>query len=157
MQDTPRRGSGPCEDVLEEEGLIDEDGDGDIDQDDELIDAQEALDGEITDGEFTDGEFTDADDFDDDGDLDDGVSANADENGAEASTPGAVARSGGDPDQLEPLTSTPDNVVDEIPTSGPLPNTGGLPVATGTVVAMVLFGGGLLAVRLVMIWRARRS
>ena len=68
-----------------------------------------------------------------------------------------MARAGGDPDELSPETSVPADVVDEIPTSGPLPNTGGLPVATGTVVAMVLFGGGLLAVRLVMIWRARRS
>jgi hypothetical protein len=68
-----------------------------------------------------------------------------------------VARAGGDPDEQEPLTSTPGDVVDEIPTSGPLPNTGGLPVATGTVLALVLFGGGLLVVRLVMIWRARRA
>ncbi len=49
------------------------------------------------------------------------------------------------------------NVVDEIPTSGPLPETGGAPVATGTVLALVLFGGGLLAVRLVMVWRERRA
>jgi hypothetical protein len=141
-------------DVLEDEGLIDEDGDGDIDQDDELLDAEDDVN---DDGENTDGEFTDGDIFDDDGDQDDGVSATADEDGAEASTPGAVARAGGDPDEQEPLRSAPDDVVDEIPTSGPLPNTGGLPVATGTVLALVLFGGGLLVVRLVMIWRARRA
>jgi hypothetical protein len=55
-----------------------------------------------------------------------GVSATADENGAEASTPGAVARSGGDPNEQAPVRSAPDDVVDEIPTSGPLPNTGGM-------------------------------
>jgi hypothetical protein len=111
--------------VLEEEGLVDEDGDGDIDQEDEFLDAQNDLD---DDGEITDGEFTDADTFDD-GDLDDGpVSATAEDGRAEASTPGAVARSGGDPDELEPLRSAPDDVVNEIPTSGPLPNTGGMPM-----------------------------
>jgi hypothetical protein len=55
------------------------------------------------------------------------VSATAGDDVAEASTPGAVARSG-DPDDLSPLRSAPNNVVDEIPTSGPLPNTGGMPL-----------------------------
>ena len=108
------------------------------------------MDDETTDGEITNG----SDQYDDDGN--DGVSATSDGNGAEASTPGAVARSG-DPDQFAPETSTQGDVVDEVPTSGPLPNTGGVPIAAGTVVALVLFGAGLLAVRLVMIWRGRRA
>jgi hypothetical protein len=86
-----------------------------------------------------------------------GVSANADENGAEASTPGAVASANGDEDTLPPVSGPQGNVVDEVPTSGPLPNTGGVPVATGTVLALVLFGAGLLVVRLVMSWRDRRT
>ena len=53
------------------------------------------------------------------------VSATADDGGAEARTPGAVARSG-DPDNLEPVTEAPDDVEDEIDTGGqPLPNTAG--------------------------------
>ncbi len=48
-------------------------------------------------------------------------------------------------------------MVGEVPTSGPLPNIGGIPVAAGTVLAMVLFGAGLLAVRLVIIRRERRA
>ncbi len=47
--------------------------------------------------------------------------------------------------------------MDEVPTSGPLPNTGGVPIAAGTVLALVFFGAGLLMVRLVMIWRERRA
>jgi hypothetical protein len=86
-----------------------------------------------------------------------GVSANADENGAEASTPGAVASANADEDTLPPVSGPQGDVVDEVPTSGPLPNTGGVPVATGTVLALVLFGAGLLVVRLVMIWRGRRT
>jgi hypothetical protein len=97
-------------DVFDED-INDEDGDGDIDQDDEFLDAQNDLDN----GEITDSEFTGADTFDDNGN---GVSATADENGAEASTPGAVARSIGDPDEQAPLRSAPDNVVDEIPYLG---------------------------------------
>jgi hypothetical protein len=133
--------------VLEEEGLIDEDGDGDIDQDDEFLDAQNDLD--------DDGEVTDADDFDDDGDLDDGpVSATAEDGQAEASTPGAVARSGGDPDELEPLRSAPDDVVNEIPTSGPLPNTGGMPMVYWLLpLAGLLMLAGLPVYR----WAKRRA
>ncbi len=85
------------------------------------------------------------------------MSATSGEGGAEASTPGASASAGGDPDEFAPETSTQGDVIDEVPTSGPLPNTGGLPVAAGTVVALVLFGAGLLVVRLVMIWRGRRA
>jgi hypothetical protein len=109
------------------------------------------LDDETTDGEITNG----SDQYDDDGN--DGVSATSDGDGTEASTPGAFAESGGDPDELVPETSTQGDVVDEVPTSGPLPNTGGVPVAAGAVVALVLFGAGLLMVWLVMIWRGRRA
>ena len=129
-------------------GPNDFDNDGDIDQFDDFLDAENDLDGEATDGESTDG-----DDFDDGS----GVSATSDGDGAEASTPGASASAGGDPDAFAPETSTQGDVVDEVPTSGPLPNTGGVPVATGTVLALVLFGAGLLAVRLVMVWRERRA
>ena len=106
--------------------------------------------------EDTEDDETDSDTLDECED-DPGVSANADDGQAEASTPGATARSGGDPDEQEPLTTTPDDVVDEIPTTGELPNTGGIPLAAGTMVALILFGAGLLAVRLVMIWHGRRA
>ncbi|MCA1719096.1 MAG: hypothetical protein LC781_20485 [Actinobacteria bacterium] len=127
----------------------DTNGDGVVSQQErEAADAENDLNGEDTDGQYSD------EGNDDDGD---GVSATSDGDGAEASTPGAFASSGGDPDELAPETSTQGDVVDEIPTSGPLPNTGGVPVAAGTVVALVLFGAGLLVVRLVMIWRGRRA
>jgi len=130
--------------------------DGVISQQEQLESAENDLDDETTDGETTDGETTDGDEFDSSSDDsgDSGVSATADENGAEASTPGASASAGGDPDEQAPVTGPQGNVVDEIPTSGPLPETGGAPVATGTVLALVLFGAGLLAVRLVMLKRA---
>jgi hypothetical protein len=88
---------------------------------DDLEDAENDL--NALNDEGTDGEFTDGDDFDEGP----AVSANVEDGVAEASTPNAVARAG-DPDELAPLTSTPDNAVDEIPTSGPLPNTGGMPL-----------------------------
>jgi hypothetical protein len=53
------------------------------------------------------------------------VSATSGDGGAEASTPGAVARSG-DPDESAPVSGPVGDVEDEIPTSGPLPNTGGM-------------------------------
>ncbi|HVF01761.1 MAG TPA: DUF11 domain-containing protein [Rubrobacteraceae bacterium] len=117
---------GPFDPDRDNDGIIDTidediDDDGDVDQDDDLSDAEN----DLFDAEDTDGELTDGDDFDDDGP---GVSATADDGQAEASTPGAVASAGGDPDESPPLRSAPDNVVDEIPTSGPLPNTGGMPL-----------------------------
>jgi hypothetical protein len=70
----------------------------------------------------TDTETNSLDECDDEDDSP--VSATSGDGGAEASTPGAVARSG-DPDDLEPVTEPPDDVVDEIPTTGELPNTPG--------------------------------
>ncbi len=141
-------------DVLDEE--IDANEEDDEDETDDLEDAENDL--NALNDEGTDGEGTDGDDFDTDSEGDDdGVSATADEDGAEASTPGASASAGGDPDEQAPERSTRGDVVDEVPTSGPLPNTGGAPVAAGTVLAMVLFGVGLLTVRLVMVWRERRA
>ncbi|MBA3475094.1 MAG: DUF11 domain-containing protein [Rubrobacter sp.] len=136
----------PFDPDIDDDGIIDA-----IDEDiDDLAEAEADLFGdEITDGEGTDGQYDDA--------GNDGVSATADENGAEASTPGASASAGGDPDEQAPVSGEQGDVVDEVPTSGPLPNTGGVPVAAGTVLALVLFGGGLLAVRLVMVWRERRA
>ena len=46
-------------------------------------------------------------------------------------------------------------MVDEVQTTGPLPETGGASVAAGTSLALVLFGVLLLAVRLVAGWRER--
>jgi hypothetical protein len=112
----------------------------------DLEEAEEDLNNEIS--------TLEEDQYNDEGE--DGVSATSDQYGAEASTPGAVAHSD-DPDQFAPETSAQGDVVDEVPTSGPLPNTGGVPIAAGTVLALVLFGGGLLAVRLVMVWRERRT
>jgi hypothetical protein len=60
-----------------------------------------------------------------------------------------------DVDEQAPVDRPRGDVVDEVPTSGPLPNTGGVPVATGTVLALVLFGAGLLSIRIVMLWRNR--
>ena len=128
-----------------DDNINDEDGDGDIDQNDEFLDAQSDLEGEATDGQY------------DDELGGDGVGAEADQYGGEASTPGADAFAGGDPDEQAPVDGPVGPVEDEIATEGPLPNTGGVPVVAGGVVAMVLFGAGLLAVRLVMIWRERRA
>jgi Excalibur calcium-binding domain len=47
---------------------------------------------------------------------------------------GALAQSG-DPDEFAPESSVPANVIDEIPTEGPLPNTRGI-----SLVGMALFG-----------------
>ena len=58
------------------------------------------------------------------GTTDEGVSAEADEGVASAETPGASAQSG-DPDAFSPERSVRGDVVDEVPTEGPLPNTGG--------------------------------
>ena len=60
-----------------------------------------------------------------------------------------------DVDEQAPVDRPRGDVVDEVPTSGPLPDTGGVPVATGTVLALVLFGAGLLSIRIVMLWRNR--
>jgi hypothetical protein len=60
-----------------------------------------------------------------------------------------------DADEQAPVHRPQGDVVNEVPTSGPLPNTGGVPVATGTVLAVVLFGAGLLSIRIVMLWRKR--
>jgi hypothetical protein len=80
------------------------------------------------------------------------VSADAGDGVAEASTPNAVARAG-DPDELEPITSTPDDVVNEIPTSGPLPNTGGLPLSYWLLpLAGLLLLAGLPVYRWVKRW-----
>jgi hypothetical protein len=54
-----------------------------------------------------------------------GVSAVSNGNGAEASTPGAVASAGGNPDNQAPVSGPQGDVVDEVPTSGELPNTDG--------------------------------
>ena len=115
-------------------------------QEEQYEDAENDLEGEATD-----------DEFDDEGDDDGGVSANAEDGFAEASTPGAVATAG-DPDELAPETSVPGDVIDEIPTSGPLPETGGTSLANSViVVGMVLLGAGLLVIRLAAIWRGRRA
>jgi uncharacterized repeat protein (TIGR01451 family) len=123
------------------------------DQEQQYDEAEEDLDSldEETNGEETIGD----DQYDDEGDNDDGpaVSATSGNGQAEASTPGAVARSG-DPDEQAPLTSTPDNVVDEVPTSGPLPNTGGMsPLYWLVPLAGLLILAGLPVYR----WAKRRE
>jgi hypothetical protein len=65
---------------------------------------------------------------------------------------------GGNPDEQAPASEPQGDVEDEIDTSGqPLPNKGGVPIAAGLVVALILVGVCLLAVRLVTIWRERRA
>jgi hypothetical protein len=83
--------------------------------------------------------------YDEDGDEDeDGpVSATSEDGQAEASTPGATARAGGDQDDLEPVTEVPDDVEDEIP-SGLLPNTDGFSLVV-LALTTTLSVGGLLA------------
>jgi hypothetical protein len=123
----------------------DNDNDNDDDNDgidDDLEDAENNLndlDDEITNGEDTFG-------FDDDDNDDDGVSATSDEDGAEASTPGARAQAGGDADELSPERSVRGDVVDEIPTQGPLPNTGGASLWAYALPALgaLLLGAALL-------------
>ncbi len=78
---------------------------------------QSSLDNEGTNGEGTDGQYDDSSNSD--------VSATSGKKGAEASTPGAVARSG-DPDEQAPVSGPQGDVVTEIPNSAPLPNTGGM-------------------------------
>jgi hypothetical protein len=97
--------------------------------------------------------------LDDDGEDTSGVSANADENGASAETPGASASAGGDPDAQGPVTGPQGDVVDEVPTSGPLPETGGTSLANSILIlGMVLLGTGLLTIRLATIFlRGRRT
>jgi len=104
-----------------DEDLVEEFEDDFFTQEEQYEDAENDLD---EDGEVTTDQYED--EGDDLGDDDSPVSANADEDGAEASTPGAVASTGGDPDELEPVTDPLGDVEDEIPTSGPLPNTGGV-------------------------------
>lgn len=70
---------------------------------------------------------------------------NSDENGAEASTPGAVASANGDEDTLGPVGPQGD-VVNDIPESGPLPNTGGISLLA---LAMPVLGVMLLGVALI--------
>jgi hypothetical protein len=119
------------------------------DQYDDLADAEQYLeDAEITsDNEFNSNEDTS------------GVSANADENGASAETPGASASAGGDPDAQGPVIGPQGDVVDEVPTSGPLPETGGTSLANSIIIlGMVLLGTGLLTIRLATIFlRGRRT
>jgi hypothetical protein len=80
-----------------------------------------------------------------------GASASSGPGGAEASTPGAVAQSG-NPDQQYPVSGPQGNVVNEIPTQGPLPNTGGLSFLT---IALPVAGFLLLCVA--VIYRVRES
>ena len=109
-------------DFLEEADILDEEL-----LDEELSDLEEA-EADLFGDETTDGEGTVGDDLNDTADEGDGVSATAEDGQAEASTPGAVASAGEDPDELEPVEEPLGDVENEIPTSGPLPNTGGPPL-----------------------------
>jgi hypothetical protein len=114
----------------------------DLSQEEQYLDAQNDLNDEGTDGEFTDGQYDDG-----------GVSAKSGDGVAEASTPGAVASSGGDPDEQAPVSGTPNDIVDEIDTGDqPLPNTKGAPL---WVYPMVGAGSLLLLGALIRrMWRA---
>jgi hypothetical protein len=99
-----------------------------------LADAEEDLaSSEVT----TDSEFSSNTDGD-------GVSATSDQYGAEASTPG------GDPDALAPVSDPQGDVVDEVPTSGPLPNTGGM-----SILAVILPIAGFLLLCVSIIHRIK--
>jgi hypothetical protein len=115
---------------------------GDLSEEEQYLDAENDLNDEGTDGEFTDGQYDDG-----------GVSAKSGDGVAEASTPGAVASSGGDPDEQAPVSGTPNDIVDEIDTGDqPLPNTKGAPL---WVYPMVGAGSLLLLGALIRrMWRA---
>lgn len=120
----------------------DRNGDGRISQAEEALNAAEDL--NSVEDESTDGENTSSS-LDASDPANDSASANADENGAEASTPGAVASANGDEDTLGPVGPQGD-VVNDIPESGPLPNTGGISLLA---LAMPVLGIMLLGVALV--------
>jgi hypothetical protein len=83
---------------------------------DDLLDAENDLndlDDQITDAEASISDFED--------DLADSEATTGDGDG------GAFAQSG-DPDEQPPVTGQRGDVVDEVPTEGPLPNTGGAPL-----------------------------
>jgi hypothetical protein len=106
--------------------------------------------------DLNEGEDLDEDQYDDEGgdeDEDGPVNATSEDGQAEASTPGATARAGGDPDDLEPETEVPDDVEDEIPTSGPLPNTDGVSLLV-LAISTALSVGGLVAFWAVVVRRA---
>jgi hypothetical protein len=81
-----------------------------------------------------------------------GAFASSGPGGAEASTPGAVAQSGVNPDQQYPVTGPQGNVVNEVPTQGPLPNTGGLSFLAITLPVM-----GFLILCFAVIYRIKES
>lgn len=49
------------------------------------------------------------------------------------------------------------DVVDEIASDSPLPNTGGVSLVGGMVLTLGLFSAALLVVQLAGLWRARRA
>lgn len=114
----------------------------DEDDEEDLDDAEE----DLVESEATVGD----DQYDDD--ENDGVSATADGDGAEASTPGAAASAGQDPDELDPVTDRLGDVEDEVPTSGPLSNTGGM-----SVLAVILPLVGFLLLLVSIINRVKRN
>jgi uncharacterized repeat protein (TIGR01451 family) len=101
--------------------------------------------------EDTEDDDTDTDTLDECDEDDSPVSATSEDGQAEASTPGAVARSGGDPDDLEPERDVPDDVVDEVPFEGELPNT------AGSIWPYVMPGLGCLLLLGVLVKRIRDS
>ncbi len=160
---------GSSSDGSSSDGSIDTNGDEVISQEEQLNAAEgdlNALD-ETTDGETTSGteqtvSTSDAAGEDTSGT---GASASSGPDGSSAQAGGAGAESGGrstaDPDNQAPVGQQQaeeqygGEVVDEVQTTGPLPETGGASVAVGTSLALVLFGVLLLSVRLVAGWRER--
>lgn len=142
--------------VIDDDGNPDNDpdvnDDGDLDQDEQDVEATGDLDGESTISEFSEDGTEDEDTT---GDLNDTADndtpgAVADSSTGEASTPGAVANAGGDPDEQAPVSQEQveeqgGEVVDEVETTGPLPETGG----ASLVYALPLAGCALLALTLV--------
>ena len=145
----PKNRNNPPIIVIDDDGNLDDpDDDPNEEDDDETGDIDsEATISEFSDtgGEDTTGEFNDNDE--------DTPGAVADSSTGEASTPGAVANAGGDPDEQAPVSQEQveeqgGEVVDEVETTGPLPETGGaslvylLPLAGCVLLALTLVRRG---------------
>lgn len=103
------------------------------------------------DNDSDDGDNNDEDDFVEEVTVDEDADSASDDKG------GVLAESGLDPDEQAPVSEPQGDVVDEVATEGPLPNTGGVPLTTGASLALpVIFGIILLAVGLAVGWHGRR-
>jgi len=93
--------------------------------DDPNNNGEDTSDEDTSDEDTSDEECVDDNGTDTGNDDSGGATASSGDGESEASTPGAVARSGGDPDEQAPVTEEQGDVVDEVDTEGQLPATAG--------------------------------